>query len=283
MSDKLVKIGESLLQHGEFNNRIYLMKLAESDIEKVFSFISELLYENSYSKVFAKVPAKFESAFLEKGYSQEARIPGFYNGKEAAVFMCRYLTSERKELSSETEAQMQGVLEAAKNKTAIKNKPKPAADFSIRKLEKSDIEKLAEMYRQVFPSYPFPIHDTDYLRKTMEDNVIYFGVFENDKLAAASSAEMDTTSQNVEMTDFATDSDFTGNGLALVLLDVMEDVMREKGMKTFYTIARAMSYGMNITFSKAGYTYSGTLINNTNISGQIESMNIWFKPAAKIY
>lgn len=34
-------------------------------------------------------------------------------------------------------------------------------------------------------------------------------------------------------------------------------------------------HGMNITFSKAGYTYSGCLINNTNIAGRIESMNIW--------
>ncbi|PLX31824.1 MAG: putative beta-lysine N-acetyltransferase, partial [Ignavibacteria bacterium] len=28
---------------------------------------------------------------------------------------------------------------------------------------------------------------------------------------------------------------------------------------------------------KAGYEYTGTLVNNTNISGQIENMNVWFK------
>ena len=38
-----------------------------------------------------------------------------------------------------------------------------------------------------------------------------------------------------------------------------------------------MSAGMNITFSKNGYKYGGTLVNNTDISGQIESMNVWFK------
>ena len=53
--------------------------------------------------------------------------------------------------------------------------------------------------------------------------------------------------------------------------------MRQKNMRTAYTIARAISPGMNITFAKAGYKFSGTLINNTNISGGIESMNVWYK------
>ena len=34
---------------------------------------------------------------------------------------------------------------------------------------------------------------------------------------------------------------------------------------------------MNITFAKAGYTYGGRLINNTNISGQIESIKVWYR------
>ncbi|MDD4047577.1 MAG: putative beta-lysine N-acetyltransferase, partial [Clostridia bacterium] len=37
------------------------------------------------------------------------------------------------------------------------------------------------------------------------------------------------------------------------------------------------SYGMNISFAKHRYQYCGTLINNTNISGSIESMNVWYK------
>jgi len=34
---------------------------------------------------------------------------------------------------------------------------------------------------------------------------------------------------------------------------------------------------MNITFARNNYSFAGTLINNTNISGQIESMNVWYK------
>jgi putative beta-lysine N-acetyltransferase len=82
------------------------------------------------------------------------------------------------------------------------------------------------------------------------------------------------------MTDFATHPDWLGHGLAVQLLDVMEDHMTERGICTAYTIARAISPGMNITFAKLGYQFGGCLVNNTNISGRIESMNIWHKPLA---
>ena len=83
--------------------------------------------------------------------------------------------------------------------------------------------------------------------------------------------------KNAEMTDFATLPDYRGNNLSLNLLREMEAEMRLRKMKTLYTIARSHSAGMNITFSKLDYSYSGTLINNTDIAGKIESMNIWYK------
>ncbi len=68
-----------------------------------------------------------------------------------------------------------------------------------------------------------------------------------------------------------------GNGYALFLLIHMEQEMTRLGFRTAYTIARAQSTGMNITFAKLNYDHGGTLVNNTNISGQIESMNVWYK------
>ena len=35
---------------------------------------------------------------------------------------------------------------------------------------------------------------------------------------------------------------------------------------------------MNITFAKLGYDFGGTLTRNTQISGDLESMNVWYKP-----
>ncbi len=53
--------------------------------------------------------------------------------------------------------------------------------------------------------------------------------------------------------------------------------MPSRGIRTAYTIARAVSYGMNITFARCGYQYGGRLVNNTDIAGSLESMNVWYK------
>jgi beta-lysine N6-acetyltransferase len=61
-------------------------------------------------------------------------------------------------------------------------------------------------------------------------------------LTALASAEMDCGAGNAEMTDFAT--------------------------------ARAHATGMNIVFARQGYAIAGTLPNNTQINGDLESMNV---------
>lgn len=53
--------------------------------------------------------------------------------------------------------------------------------------------------------------------------------------------------------------------------------MQARGIHTAYTIARATSFGMNIVLAKMHYAYGGTLYNNTQIGGQLESMNVWPK------
>jgi putative beta-lysine N-acetyltransferase len=147
----------------------------------------------------------------------------------------------------------------------------------LKKMTKKDALIMAKLYESVFETYPFPIHDAQYLKKTMEENIHYYGIFHGDKLVALSSSETDPDYENSEMTDFATIPSYRGKSLALLLLLEMEDSMKNLGFKTLYTIARAKSYGMNATFAKAGYSFGGTLINNTNISGDIESMNVWYK------
>jgi putative beta-lysine N-acetyltransferase len=143
-----------------------------------------------------------------------------------------------------------------------------------------DAPAMAALYREVFKTYPFPIHDPAYLKKTMDENIIYFGIERQGALLGLSSIEMDKKNAAAEMTDFAVLPAHRGDGLAQQLLTQMERTIPALGIKTMFTIARARSAGMNITFAKNGYSYAGTLINNTNISGQIESMNVWYKRTA---
>jgi hypothetical protein len=44
-----------------------------------------------------------------------------------------------------------------------------------------------------------------------------------------------------------------------------------------YTIARAIFRPINAVFAGAGYQFGGLLKNNTNISGSMESMNVWYR------
>ena len=61
----------------------------------------------------------------------------------------------------------------------------------------------------------------------------------------------------------------------------MQSEMKEKDVITAYTITRSFSTGINITFAKNKYQFSGLLMNNTNINGQIESMKVWYKKLMK--
>jgi len=270
----------ALLQHGSFSRRIYLMKMGDADPRKLPDQLDALAREHGYTKIFAKLPRGSEGEFVANGYRVEASVPGFYRGETEALFLARYLDPARAE--SPEAGEIDRIVELASAKPAIAPPPL-SPEFLLRACTPEDVEPMAAIYREVFSTYPFPIHDPAWLLETMESHIDYFGVEDaqqGGRLVALASSEMDLDGLNVEMTDFATLPEFRGRNLALHLLAEMEEAMRQKGMRTAYTIARAVSPGMNITFAKAGYKFSGTLVNNTNISGGIESMNVWYKKLA---
>lgn len=275
MNNTISKIGKSIIQHDKENDRVYLMKLHKDDISYITNSLEELSKQKGYTKIFVKIPSGAKSTFFEKNYCIEAIVPNLYKGKDDGLFMAKYFSEDRHE--KKDKEIINNVLDKAKeNKNTKKDYHLPKY-LSYRKACAEDAKIIAEFYKDIFKTYPFPIHDYKYILKTMNENVIYFTIWHNDKLIAISSSEMDEEKLNVEMTDFGTNPKYRGNGLAIYLLDKMEEEMKNRGIKTAYSIARSISYGMNITFSKSCYTFAGTLINNTNISGGIESMNVWYK------
>lgn len=277
MYDTIEKMGKSLIQHGPNNNRIYLMKLYLSDYPAIIKDIDLLAAKNNYTKIFAKVPTWAIDGFQADSYLKEASIPNFYDGKVDVHFFSKFIDHSRSVVDAQTRNTIDKYIELALSR---QNKPiviQEYPSFNLRILNEGDAYELTKTYRKVFRSYPFPIFEEEYLKKTMKKNVLYFGIFKDEQLIAVSSAEMDVTAKNAEMTDFATVPEFEGNNLSLILLREMEAEMRKRKMKILYTIARCYSAGMNITFAKMDYKYSGTLINNTNISDKIESMNVWYK------
>ncbi len=275
MTDTIETIGKSLVQHGKMSNRVYLMKFHEDDYQHILELLDVLAVRYGYSKIFAKVPGWASSGFTENGYCQEAVVPQFYADGEDAIFLARYLDTQRAVISEDDIQQIR------KTRDLVSKKIETSSEMSDsplpRILTENDAQDLAELYGAMFKTYPFPINEVEYIRETMETHCTYIGIYDRGRLVAASSAEMDVHNLNAEMTDFATLTDYQGKRFAALLLRTMEDQLSVQGFQTLFTIARACSVGMNLTFARMGYQLSGTLINNTNIAGRIESMNVWYK------
>lgn len=277
MHDKIeILENGSLIQHGKHNDRIYLMKLKEKDVPSILETLSKLAIEHRYTKIFCKIPKWAAPLFYSNGFLLEASIPGFYNKQEDVFFVSKFLSSDRLLDIENSQLQELSKLLLEKSKTA-KSSEKTVSEFKVKRLGKTDIESITEIYREIFLSYPFPIHNPGYILKTMDENVQYYGVKVDGKLAAIASSEIDKKGENAEMTDFATSMTFQGNKLSTLLLEAMEKEMKKQGIRTLYTIARLKSIPMNKTFLRFDYNYSGTLIKNTNIAGNIESMNVYYK------
>lgn len=270
--DRIAKIDGSLIHHGDANDRAYLMKLG-GDPAEAAAGLERLARRQGYSKIIAKVPARARPPFAAAGYRAEGAVPRYFRGREAAFFMAKYLSTARRRPADPEK--VSEVLAAARRRR-VRSAAAPPPHLCRRALPE-DAEAMAEVYRRVFASYPFPIHDPQYLRRTMAENVVYFGAWEGDSPVALASAEIDSEARSAEMTDFATLPEWRGGGLATALLSEMEGEMRRRKVATVYTIARAVSFSMNLAFAKLGYRYGGTLTRNTQIAGSLECMNVWFK------
>lgn len=271
--DKIEKFKETVIHHGEYNDRLYILKFPEEGDKSLVKEITRKALKNNYSKVIAKVPKSKLLLFLSTGYKLETTIPRYYNGVEDCCFVSRFLKMERAVFDPEPLEKFEQVLHDYK----YTDQKTTQGGFVIRELQEEDAKEMSEVYKVVFATYPFPIFDENYLIETMRSHIYYVGAFHKNKLIGIASSEMDKASQSAEMTDFAMLPEARGHGLSKVLLHTMEQKMKKQNMKTLYTIARLNSIPMNKTFLSAGYNYAGTLINNTNIAGGIESMNVLYK------
>lgn len=269
---------KSVLVHDKGSNRVYLIQLHPDDFPDIIERLDTLVGEHDYTKIFAKVPARFAPAFLSEGYAMEAFIPNFFKGVEDVLFLVKYFDAERSRPDTSALQALQQVLSTPPS--LCENTPDTT--FSLRPLTPADIDSMIPVFRQVFASYPFPIFEPAFLLRSMEqEGTRYFGAYHRGQLIAISSAECNEKALNAEMTDFAVLPSYRGQRLALHLLAMMEKKLEQDGYLTFYTIARLKSLSMNKTFYNSGYHYSGTLNQNTQISGSIESMNVWYKTVKK--
>lgn len=277
--DRTERIGDAVVQHGHLSDRVYLLEPGESATSDV-ALMERLAQDHGYSKLFAKMPEDRMRPFLDAGFHVEARVPGGA-GEQDLVFCSRFLSRER--AIERFPDEVARTADAATLAGApLGPAPAPALPTGLQRpcvATPSDAETLAALYGDVFASYPFPIHDPRFVLESMDAGTVYLLIRDevSDQIVAAASAEPSFHPQTCEMTDFATVPERRGLGLASVLLHELDTHAASAGRHVAYTIARATSVGMNRVFARQGYTHAGTLVNNTNIAGRIESMHVWYR------
>ena len=280
MSDVVEKIGNSTVQHGPFNDRVYLMHLDPADGPEIVDRVLALATGEGRSKIFAKVVPQKLPWFVERGFELEAQIPpGPFS--DGLCFACLYLDQGRAGRSDAV--LVDGVLERVRTDGRARAPAALPVGLRVEAASPHDTPAIAALYRRVFESYPFPIHEEAFLTRCMAEGIRYYTVRSGDgTIVAVSSAEPAEGGTMLEMTDFATDPAYRGQGLARHLLRQMDAEAQQRGVAVAFTIARAPSLGINLTFHRSGYRFGGTLINNTNISGSLESMNVWYRHLAPV-
>jgi len=273
--DTIQTLKHSTLQHGPYNRRIYLMKLDPRDLPDIVMQLDMLAHEAGYDKILAKVQRKHRARFASCGFIQEGAVPEYFRNGDDALFMAKYLSIRRKRRVDTDD--IKEILSLCRQKACRPAFNRIAENQSAHDCRPADAAEMSRLFQTVFQTYPFPVFEPGFLMDCMNSHARYFCIRRKGKMIAVSAAEIDAVNHSAEMTDFATLAKYRSRGLAGFLLAKMERAMAQQGITTLFSIARALSPAMNITFAKFGYTYAGTLVNNTNISGRIESMNLWYK------
>lgn len=279
MPDEILHLGGAVIHHGPSSDRVYVMKLPAERVAEVLDEIEALARERGYGKIVVKSPASAFGAFAPRGFVVEAVVPSFYGPEEPALFLARFARESRAHDLDAPDARA-AIVRSLEERPVV-SAPRAltrgeSPEVELREATSADADALSRCYDEVFESYPFAIHDSDHLRAEMKRGTRFFTAWDGNNLLAASSMEPGGAPGVVEMTDFATRPDHRGRGLATGLLGLMTRTARAGGLRVACTIARATSLGMNITFARHGYRYGGTLVNNTQIGGTIESMHVWY-------
>lgn len=205
---------------------------------------------------------------------QEGVIEGFFQGEDAFIY-AMFLHPVRNHSIAWKQDQI--VMEIVRKDHKESKETDLPDGYVMRSATKQDAYQMAKLYDTVFKTYPTRMNDPEYIQEMMDDHV-YFTIVEYDgQVVSASSADRLPTFNAAEMTDCATLADHRNQGLLYVQFAHLTNHMKQKGLQTLFCYARSISVGMNLINARNGFTYGGRMVQNSNIDGRLECMNIWFK------
>jgi beta-lysine N6-acetyltransferase len=259
-----------------FNKRIRVDDY-RGNLKSLLEKAEELVAVHKAEKLIVKGRCEDFLTFYEKGLQPEAVVDRYFLGSDAH-FYSKFYTQERKK--NDHWVTEDGMIHSIYQLDTSVQKAYPPKEYELRKADESCAGELAALYRQVFQIYPTPLHDPEYVKKTIKEGTIYYSFFHQGKIVSAASAEVNSFYKNAELTDCATLTEHRKYGLMKNTLQELEAELKRKGIFCAYSIARSLSFGMNAVLFQLGYSYRGRLMNNCYIYDKLENMNMWVKNLA---
>lgn len=262
-----------LSAYQDFYNKRLKIEDLRGNIDEIIQTITQLGEQPHVEKIIVKARNESVEPLLEKGFLIEAKVPGYFLGGDG-YFLCKYKNLDRYNSGKwcEEDKILDGVWQKEKQKQISLEK-----GLALRMADRKDAPMLSSFYQSVFPIYPVPIDDPNYIIKQMDEDTIFILVEENGRILAAASAEINDEYKNAEITDCATLPSMRKGGFMNHIISNLEKELVKRQVYCSYSIARALSFGMNAVLHNLHYTYKGRLKNNCYIFDNIEDMNVWYK------
>ncbi|RSK23932.1 putative beta-lysine N-acetyltransferase [Bacillus sp. HMF5848] len=259
-----------------FNERLRVDDY-RGNVQDIVKTLDPILSQHNFKKLIFFARSEHFHTLLSLQFELEAIIYGFFNGSDNYI-MTRFADDARR--TSSQWVKEDGILEAVRSA-----RPSAASDipkkYVFRKATKVDAHALSELYGKVFAVYPTPVTEAAYVKKMIEGGTVFYVVECGGQLVSAASADINETLHHAELTDCATLYEHRKYGLIKQLLKQLEDELKQRGIYCAFSIARALSYGMNAALHQLGYCYTGRLTNNCYIFDKLEDMNVWVKDLSR--
>lgn len=257
----------------EYNSRIKLFHYNKMHAEKIVHHLDELADESDIGKVIVYAEPEDLCLFEELGFKQEGEISGFFDG-DPACLLSKFVHPKRSVAKDEEEKNK--IIQIAENIDSLEGAPTLESSFQTQRAREEDASQLCDLYKTVFKTYPTPIFEEEYVKKCMNNDVYFTVVKHDDQIVSAASADVLPQFNSAEITDCATYPEYRGKGLLSSIIFDLENQIRGQ-VGSLFSLTRAVSTGMNVAISKLGYEYKGRLVQNSQINGRFEDMNIWVK------
>ncbi|WP_102349171.1 putative beta-lysine N-acetyltransferase [Bacillus sp. Marseille-P3661] len=256
-----------------FNERLRIVDY-RGNVSLIMEEAKKASKHHSFTKLIFHARPEHWQQLLSKGFVLEAVFKGFFNGTDC--YAMSYYTDLNRRTSKYwvEEDHIIASLSTTSKPQATQNSQD---SYQFRLANVNDAKELAELYKQVFAIYPTPMNDPNYIEKVIAEGSLFFVSEHEKKIVSAASADVNKGYHHAEMTDCATLPDHRKYGLMKKLLQLLERELLNSGIYCAFSIARALSPGMNAAFYQLGYKYTGRMINNCYIFDKMEDMNVWVK------